>query len=82
MAEEGTPGEIELIAVNTNEEAQSLKFPGSPTTRLDGRDLFPAAEYEGYRLGCRIYSTPEGFKGYSTAQMFREALLKGGQGRP
>ena len=78
MAEEGTPGEVELIAVNTNEEAQSLKFPGSPTIRLDGRDLFPAAEYEGYRLGCRIYSTPEGFKGYPTAQMFREALLKGG----
>ena len=82
MAEEGIPDEIELIAVNTNEEAQSLKFPGSPTIRLEGRDLFPAAEYEGYGLGCRVYSTPEGFKGCPTAQMFREALLKGAQGRP
>ena len=77
MAEEGIPAEIELIAVNNNEEARRLRFPGSPTIRLDGRDLLPAAEHEDYGLGCRLYSTPKGFKGYPTAQMFREALLKG-----
>ena len=78
MAEKGIPGEIELVAVNTNEEAQRLRFPGSPTIRLDGRDLFPATEHEDYGLGCRVYATPEGFKGYPTTEMFWEALLKRG----
>src|SRR5215204_862459 len=28
--------EIELVAVNTDEEARRLRFPGSPTIRIDG----------------------------------------------
>jgi hypothetical protein len=33
--------EVRLVAVNANEEARRLKFPGSPTLRVDGEDLFP-----------------------------------------
>jgi len=77
LAEAGVDVEVELIAVNSDEEAQRLKFPGSPTIRVEGSDLFPAGEREDWRLGCRVYATPKGFRGSPTAGMFKEALPKG-----
>ncbi len=73
LAEEGIEAEVELVAVNTDEEARRLGFPGSPTMRVDGRDPFPARGEEG--LGCRHYATPEGIKGSPTAGMIRAALV-------
>ncbi len=74
LAEEGVEAEVELVAVNTDEEARRLRFPGSPTIRVDGHDLFPAPEREDWRLGCRVYATPEGLRGSPTAEMLRAAL--------
>jgi hypothetical protein len=71
---EGTEAEIMTVAVTSDEEARRLRFPGSPTIRIDGRDLFPVPERENWLLGCRIYATPEGLRGSPTAEMFREAL--------
>ena len=67
---------VEYTAKNVaeDEEARRLRFPGSPTFRVDERDLFPASEREDWRLGCRVYATPEGLKGSPTAEMLREAL--------
>ena len=78
FAEEGIEAEIELVAVNSDDEAQRLRFPGSPTIRIDGRDLFPAPERARWGLGCRVYGTPEGLRGLPTTEMLREALSKGG----
>ncbi len=78
LADEGVQAEVELVAVNTDKDARSLKFPGSPTIRVDGRDLFPAPEREDWRLGCRVYATPEELKGSPTAEMVRNALTKKG----
>ena len=76
LANEGVQAEVELVAVNTDKAARSLRFPGSPTIRVDGRDLFPVPEPEDWRLGCRVYTTPEGLRGSPTAEMFEEALRK------
>ena len=76
LADEGVQAEVELVAVNTDKAARSLRFPGSPTIRVDGRDLFPAPEREDWRLGCRVYTAPEGLRGSPTAEMFEEALTK------
>jgi hypothetical protein len=70
----GTDAEVELVAVNTDEEACRFRFSGSPTLRVEGHDLFPTGEREDWRLGCRVYATPEGLKGYPTAEMLRAAL--------
>ncbi len=78
LAEAGVEARIELVAVNTDEEARRLRFPGSPTIRVDGRDLFPAPEREDWRLGCRVYTTPEGLRGSPTVEMLEEALTKRG----
>jgi hypothetical protein len=73
-AREDIEADVELVAVNTNEEARRLRFPGSPTIRVNGEDLFPVANRVGYALGCRMYATPEGLKGSPTAEMIKEAL--------
>ena len=78
LSQEGIRSEVELIAVNTDEEARTLKFPGSPTIRVDGRDLFPSSAdgRDDWRLGCRVYVTPEGLKDHPTGEMIRAALLR------
>jgi hypothetical protein len=76
VAEEGVDAEIKLVAINSDEEAQRVTFPGSPTIKVDGEDLFPLPEREEYALGCRMYATPEGLRGAPTAEMLSEALAK------
>lgn len=78
LAEEGIEAEVELVAVNTDEEARRLRFPGSPTIWVDGRDLSPVPERGDWRLGCRVYATPEGLKGSPTTEMLREGLRREG----
>jgi hypothetical protein len=76
LEEQGIAAEVELVAVNTDEEAQELRFAGSPTIRVDGEDLFPVPERAEYALGCRMYATSEGLRGSPTAEMLSEALAK------
>jgi hypothetical protein len=74
LAEEGDDAEVEMVAVNSDEEAQRLRFPGSPTIRVDGRDLYPVPEQTSYCLGCRTYPTPRGLLGSPTPDVIRVAL--------
>ncbi len=74
LTELGMEAEVELVGVNSDEDAERLRFPGSPTIRVDDRDLFPVPERGVWALGCRTYATPEGLKGYPTREMIREAL--------
>jgi hypothetical protein len=76
LARGGSETVVELMVVNTDEEAQRLRFPGSPTIRVDGEDLFPGPGRAGYALGCRMYATPEGLRGSPTAEMVRAALAE------
>jgi hypothetical protein len=48
--------ELREVAVATGAEAERLRFPGSPTVRVDGADIEPSsAGRGGYALGCRLY---------------------------
>ena len=76
LAREEVEADVSLVSVNTDEEARRLRYPGSPTIRVDGEDLFPVPERAGYALGCRMYATPEGLKGLPTATMLRAALAE------
>jgi hypothetical protein len=81
LEEKDVDTEVELVAVNTDTEAQELRFPGSPTIRVAGEDLFPVRERAEYALGCRMYATPEGLKGSPTAEILKEALTTEGAAR-
>jgi hypothetical protein len=58
---DGIDATIEPIEVYTQEEAEALGFVGSPTIRIDGRDIDEeAAARSRPSLTCRIYTTEEG----------------------
>ena len=79
IAERGLNTDIGMVRVETDEDAHRLRFPGSPTIRVDGRDLFPTGEERDGALSCRIYTTPEGLAGAPTVGMIRQALGRGGK---
>lgn len=51
---------VEMREVRTREEAVELAFPGSPTIRIDGRDIDPVGARYPPALTCRVYRLPDG----------------------
>ena len=52
--------ELVLRRVETPDEAERERFLGSPTVRVDGRDVEPGASARtDYGLKCRIYRSAE-----------------------
>lgn len=76
LVEEEIEAEITSVSVESDEEAQNLRFPGSPTIRIDGEDAFPVPGRENWALACRTYNTPEGLRGAPTVDMIRPALSR------
>ena len=60
LAELGRDDEIVMTEVTSDEEAERLRFPGSPTIRVDGRDIDAAGANGRPSLTCRIYHIPDG----------------------
>jgi hypothetical protein len=65
--------EIRLEIVASTEQAQRLRFTGSPTIIVDGRDPF-AQGTEPYGLACRLYVTPSGLSGAPTHEQLAAQL--------
>jgi hypothetical protein len=60
LREEGVDASVELVEVETDEEARSEAFPGSPTIRIDGEDPLPPGDGEPFSLTCRVYRLRDG----------------------
>ena len=73
VREEGLPASVDMVKVMDDDDAARLKFLGSPSFRVDGRDLW-FEERDVYSLSCRVYPTPEGVKGFPTVAMLRAQL--------
>ena len=67
------PQSVDLVAVETQEDAIRHKFTGSPMIRVNGEDLFPTGQ-KNYALGCRVYQTPAGYMGWPTEEMVLQKL--------
>lgn len=59
LVEEGVEASVEVVRVDTEEDAQRLRFVGSPTILVAGKDVAPA-EGLPYRLTCRAYVLEDG----------------------
>lgn len=71
LGEFGLSAEIRQVLVETPEDAEALRFVGSPSVRVDGLDIEPAArEQTEFALSCRMY----GDEGVPPRELLIEAL--------
>ena len=69
--------DVELVNVPDDDAAQTERFLGSPTLRIDGRDVEPGAdERTDFGLKCRLYRTSSGFAGVPPDEWEIEALRR------
>ncbi len=67
--------DVQVREIVTEEQAVAEAFPGSPTIRVDGADLFPSQEPPS--LTCRIYRLRDGrFSPTPDPVLLREALAE------
>jgi hypothetical protein len=70
------PAQIQLRKIS-EQDAQRERFLGSPTVRVDGRDVEPCAEErEDFGLKCRLYRVPTGLRGTPLDEWVRDALSR------
>jgi hypothetical protein len=60
LAAAGVDANVETVEIESDEQARRERFPGSPTIRIDGDDVFPCPDQEPYSLTCRVYRLRDG----------------------
>ena len=71
----GVEIDLRLTEVTSPEEAERLRFLGSPSVRVNGHDVEPgSSDIETYVLACRIYRTNAGLRGTPSEEWVRAAL--------
>ena|SRR5437016_4769103 len=69
LASESLQADVHGVAVGSDDEAKVLRFPGSPTIRVDGDDVEPS--HASFGLSCRLYANRSGVP---SAEVLRLAL--------
>ena len=59
MEAEGINATVEILRVETDEDAEKLQYVGSPTILVNGRDIDPP-ECPHYAVTCRAYRVEDG----------------------
>jgi hypothetical protein len=66
---------VRLVQVKTDDDAQRLRFLGSPTVRVDGVDVDPSAlGATTFGLQCRVYEHEGRLQGSPPEEWIRAAL--------
>jgi len=60
LDEKGIDANVEVVKVESEEQAQELRFVGSPTILLNGQDIDPPPPDSHYALTCRTYRLEDG----------------------
>lgn len=71
-----TPG-TPIVDIDATDPAvaESVRFPGSPTIRVDGLDIEPGfADPGDYTPRCRLYRTSAGLRGVPDPAWIEDAL--------
>lgn len=75
LQERGRAEELELVRIASPEEASARRFLGSPTVRVDGRDVEPGAdERTGFGMQCRVYTSAGGIRPTPSDELIAAAL--------
>ena len=69
--------EVRTIMITDQTAAKQARFVGSPTVRVDGRDVDPDGQLAGeFTLECRLYWHEHRLAGYPQERWVREAMLQ------
>ncbi len=76
-AELDVDAEVRTTMITDQTVAERARFVGSPTVRINGRDVDPEGELAAeYTLECRLYWHEHRLAGYPRERSVREALLR------
>jgi len=76
LNEEAVNAEIDIIKVESDEQAEQLRFVGSPTILLNGDDIDPQVNNR-YGLACRAYKLEDGrISPLPSEEMIRRAIRR------
>jgi len=76
ISEVGSTPELREIDATDPAAAAAHRFPGSPTIRVDGRDVDPTYVDPGdYTPRCRLYRTESGLRGLPERSWIETAFL-------
>jgi hypothetical protein len=67
---------VTLVNVDSAEDAERLRFVGSPSLRVDGQDVDPDAPIEGFNLECRLYCVGGRAVGSPPQEWIERAVLE------
>jgi hypothetical protein len=77
LAAQGMPGVVTSVEIRDSEHAQQSRFLGSPTVRVDGRDVEPSANARtDFGMQCRLYPVVGGLQGAPPDDLIIGALVK------
>ena len=51
----GREEQVRLVKVESQQEAERLRFVGSPTVRVNGKDVELGIPSDGFGMECRLY---------------------------
>ncbi len=75
VAEVGAHADVRVVDVPDAETAEQTRFLGSPTIRVNGRDIEPGADRRSdFVYSCRVYRTERGLGGQPDPRWLRDAL--------
>jgi len=74
LADEGVAAEVLQIEVPDAGAAESLKFPGSPTVRINGIDVEGPETAGAIGLSCRTYMHGSLLEGVPPIEVIRRAI--------
>ena len=75
VRELGVGADVRRVDVPDSQAAATQRFLGSPTIRVNGRDVEPGAdERSDFVLSCRLYRTESGVSGQPDERWLRDAL--------
>ena len=80
LAAEGVPTDIHEVLVRDQRMAGELKFLGSPTIRINGRDIAGESQTaKNFALSCRLYSGSKQI-GLPPVEVIHRAVLEARRG--
>jgi len=79
LTAQGVAAEVTDVLVSDEQTARKLKFPGSPTIRINGRDVAEPSQTGAFALSCRLY--PGSLRiGLPPVELVRRAVAEANEG--